>query len=202
MPLSTFLKDYLYIPLGGNRHGTLRRYLNLLLTMLIGGLWHGAAWTFVIWGGLHRLYLVINHGWRHLRQGTRIGAIERLAGGALTFIAVVIAWVFFRATSFHSATAMLAGMLGANGISVPAELGTFMLAWSWILVLLPVVFLFPNSQEFVERTFTTGAYLHLRSSAGTAWKAPAFIWVIVLGMLAALAFMHLSQPEEFLYFNF
>ena len=63
MSLSRFLRDYLYIPLGGNRRGKLRRYINLMITMLLGGLWHGANWTFLIWGGLHGLYLIINHVW-------------------------------------------------------------------------------------------------------------------------------------------
>ena len=68
MTLSRFLRDYLYVPLGGNRHGRARRYVNLMLTMLLGGLWHGASWTFVIWGGLHGAYLVVNHGWQCLRE--------------------------------------------------------------------------------------------------------------------------------------
>src|SRR4029078_9582961 len=67
--LSRFLRDYLYIPLGGHRLGSGRRYANLVITMLLGGLWHGASWTFVVWGGLHGVYLMINHGWRHLREG-------------------------------------------------------------------------------------------------------------------------------------
>ena len=69
MTLSRFLRDYLYVPLGGNRKGSLRRYLNLMITMLLGGLWHGAGWTYVAWGGLHGLYLLANHGWRNLGSG-------------------------------------------------------------------------------------------------------------------------------------
>src|SRR5438270_3861249 len=93
--LSRFLRDYLYIPLGGNRLGEQRRYLNLLLTMLLGGLWHGAAWNFVIWGGLHGLYRCINHLW-HRRRGERAlnSAMGKVASWAVTFFAVVIAWVF------------------------------------------------------------------------------------------------------------
>ena len=70
MTLSRFLKDYLYIPLGGNQHGSIRKYRNLLITMLLGGLWHGAGWTFVVWGGLHGVYLIINHLWRELMTRT------------------------------------------------------------------------------------------------------------------------------------
>src|SRR5690606_39026648 len=68
MSLSRFLRDYLYIPLGGNRKGEVRRFTNLMITMLLGGLWHGAAWTFVLWGGLHGVFLVINHGWIKIKR--------------------------------------------------------------------------------------------------------------------------------------
>src|SRR5579862_3052691 len=110
--LSRFLRDYLYIPLGGNRFGIARRYLNLMLTMLLGGLWHGAGWTFLIWGGLHGLYLVVNHQWRDHKRQWPEGAVGRAAAWGLTFIAVVIAWVFFRARTLAGAGAMLASLTG------------------------------------------------------------------------------------------
>ena len=112
MTLSRFLRDYLYIPLGGNRHGRLQRYVNLMITMLLGGLWHGAAWTFVIWGALHGVYLCINHAWANF--GPPIPqALQRPAGVVaflLTFLAVVVAWVFFRADSLASALSVLSRM--------------------------------------------------------------------------------------------
>jgi alginate O-acetyltransferase complex protein AlgI len=124
MTLSRFLRSYLYIPLGGNRHGTARRYLNLMVTMLLGGLWHGAAWTFVVWGALHGLYLIVVHLWHGLRR--RLGhdldrstLVGRIAARALTFLVVVIAWVFFRAGSFEAAWAVLSGMAGQNGVILP-----------------------------------------------------------------------------------
>ena len=80
MTLSKFLRDYLYVPLGGNRKGGARRYVNLFLTMLIGGLWHGAAWTFVIWGALHGVFLIVNHGWRALRTALGWTSAETAAG--------------------------------------------------------------------------------------------------------------------------
>ncbi|HSI60515.1 MAG TPA: MBOAT family O-acyltransferase [Ideonella sp.] len=117
--LSNFLRDYLYIALGGNRHGPARRYLYLMTTMLLGGLWHGAGWTFVFWGGLHGVYLVANHGFRALCGEARLAALARqrlFAAGswALTMAAVVLAWVFFRAASFAGAWRMLQGMAGAT----------------------------------------------------------------------------------------
>jgi alginate O-acetyltransferase complex protein AlgI len=118
--LSRFLRDYLYIPLGGNRLGQLRRYLNLMLTMLLGGLWHGAGWNFLIWGGLHGLYLCINHLWSAGRgvnpkrkppvtSTQRFGAV---LSWALSFFAVVIAGVFFRAHTLAGAWQMLRGLFG------------------------------------------------------------------------------------------
>lgn len=121
MTLSRFLRDYLYIPLGGSRETKFRRYLNLMITMLLGGLWHGAGWTFIVWGGMHGLYLMINHGWRSLTKGVGVnlaGKYFRLLSGLLTFLAVVLGWVFFRADSLATAIDMLRGMCGLNGISV------------------------------------------------------------------------------------
>ena len=109
--LSRFLRENVYIPLGGNRHGEARRNVNLMATMLLGGLWHGAAWNFVLWGGLHGLYLVV-HGqfrWR----------LPAAAGRVMTLLAVVVAWVPFRASSLDATVAMLRGMAGLNGIALP-----------------------------------------------------------------------------------
>ena len=125
MTLSAFLRDYLYFALGGNRKGSAHRYINLMTTMLLGGLWHGAGWTFVVWGGLHGFYLMVNHGWRavKVRLGWGEGGrLAKLGAGALTFLAVVVAWVFFRADSFTTAQTILAGMAGLNGVSFPTSL--------------------------------------------------------------------------------
>jgi alginate O-acetyltransferase complex protein AlgI len=114
--LSTFLRDYLYVPLGGNRKGPARRYINLFLTMLLGGLWHGAAWTFVIWGALHGAYLMVNHFWNaKVRRDRPAGRSARVAGWALTFLCVMVAWVVFRAADLTDALALYRGMLGQHG---------------------------------------------------------------------------------------
>jgi alginate O-acetyltransferase complex protein AlgI len=120
MTLSRFLRDYLYIPLGGNRHGEGRRYLNLAAVMLLGGLWHGAGWTFVIWGGLHGLYLTIHHLWQRIAPPFA-GRSFRPIAWALTFVAVVLAWVVFRAESLDAAVTMYRAMLGFDGIALPIE---------------------------------------------------------------------------------
>lgn len=129
--LSHFLRDYLYIPLGGSRKGQLRRYLNLVITMLLGGLWHGAGWTFIFWGGLHGTYLVINHLYRSVRKslGHNLkddGWLIRGVGWLATFIAVVISWVFFRANNFVTATSILKSMFGFNGIQLPVFLEPYL----------------------------------------------------------------------------
>ena len=108
--LSRFLRDYLYIPLGGNRRGPARRYLNLLVVMLLGGLWHGANWTFVAWGGLHGLMLCVNHAWRTL-GAAKFRAVEwslpRKIGVMITFVAVTLAWVAFRSETLTDTATML-----------------------------------------------------------------------------------------------
>lgn len=119
--LSTFLRDYLYVPLGGNRKGEARRYINLFLTMLLGGLWHGAAWTFVVWGALHGAFLALNHLWNaKILRGRSVGRLGRMAGWFITFLCVMIAWVVFRADSMETAMHLYRGMLGLNGAPATA----------------------------------------------------------------------------------
>ena len=177
MTLSRFLRDYLYIPLGGNRGSKLRRYRNLILTMLLGGLWHGAGWTFVIWGGLHGMYLAINHAWtalrtRYLPRQMLPRWLGRALAWAVTFLAVVMGWVYFRAASADAAWAMLQGMFGFHGIALPNALlarlnalvpgfeqlgitaflgggSQFVFTWVWILALLPLALFMPNTQQIM-----------------------------------------------------
>jgi alginate O-acetyltransferase complex protein AlgI len=113
--LSTFLRDYLYIPLGGNRHGAARAMINLIIVMFIGGLWHGAAWTFVVWGLLHGSYLAIERllrvFFKEAPWANHLGF--KLVVGTITYVAVLVAWVFFRASDFATANRLLSSMFGA-----------------------------------------------------------------------------------------
>jgi len=117
--LSRFLRDYIYIPLGGNRTGESRTLFNLILTFLIGGLWHGAAWTFVFWGFLHGMALCIHRLW--MKTGFRM---NKVIAWFLTFNFINIAWVFFRAPSFSDAVNILKAMVGLNGIVLSPNLAT------------------------------------------------------------------------------
>jgi hypothetical protein len=122
--LSGFLRDYLYIPFGGNRRGSLVRYRNLMLTMLIGGLWHGANWTFVLWGGLHGLMICVNHAWQWLKvPPLPLPPAVRIAfARIITFLGVTLCWVPFRADSFATTIRMWRVMIGFDGIPIAAPL--------------------------------------------------------------------------------
>ncbi|MBF0160758.1 MAG: MBOAT family protein [Magnetococcales bacterium] len=110
--LSRFLRNHLYIPLGGNRRGGLTTLRNLLITMLLGGLWHGAHWTFVVWGGMHGLALIVNHLWREWN----LWQMPRWFARLLTFLMVVVGWIYFRAPNLSVANSLLQSLLGVNGL--------------------------------------------------------------------------------------
>lgn len=194
--LSTFLRDYLYVPLGGNRHGTARRYLNLVLTMLLGGLWHGASWTFVLWGALHGAGLVLNHLWR-ARFGTRPGSrMGRWAGAGLTFAWVTLAWVVFRAESMEVAGALYRGMAGLNGWSshpfrgfdLPYPVAEF---YQHFLGCAGVAFCLPNSG-------TLARWLPPRVSS----RRQVVLSALATGGLFMAGVTHLGTHSAFLYFQF
>jgi alginate O-acetyltransferase complex protein AlgI len=140
MTLSRFLRDYLYIPLGGSRGGRLRQMVNLLATMLLGGLWHGANWTFVVWGGLHGAALAVNHGW----SGAGL-KLPRAAAWALTLLFVMACWVLFRSPDFKTAAEILTAMAGRNGLGRVTLDRTDLSA---LIAGAVVALLGPTSQEF------------------------------------------------------
>jgi alginate O-acetyltransferase complex protein AlgI len=122
--LSTWLRDYLYIPLGGNRRGPARTILNLMLVMVLGGLWHGAAWTFILWGAWQGLFLALERGRRRARQ--EAGAAQearRPLAVAATMLVVIVGWVLFRSATLREALSLYAGMIGLHGLGLSAALG-------------------------------------------------------------------------------
>lgn len=199
MTLSRFLRDYLYIPLGGNRKGPRRRSVNLMLTMLLGGLWHGAGWTFIIWGGLHGLYLLVNHAWQ--RAGLRLPGV---VAWPLTFIAVVCAWVFFRAENLQTAGNLLTAMFSFHfstadiAHSVPTE-AAFLLA-----ALAAIAFLLPNTQQFFSRYYTPVEEEGQQTATPQgrwAWK-PAWRYAIGIATLGIAALLLMGRVSEFIYYQF
>jgi alginate O-acetyltransferase complex protein AlgI len=210
MTLSRFLRDYLYIPLGGSRQGRVRRYVNLILTMVIGGLWHGAAWTFVLWGLFHGVCLAVNHLWQGLwtspqRRGLLPSLLTSWTARSLTFLLVVIGWVLFRAANFHSVQQMLGAMF--HLAALPAA-GTPALlkpkTWFWLAGLLGFVWLLPNTAQLTAEFQPYPAALKDPAPTGGLWARwglkPA--WACVTGLLLAIALLSLSRSGEFLYYNF
>ncbi len=211
MTLSRFLRDYLYIPLGGNRKGPARRYVNLLATMVLGGMWHGAGWTFVFWGLLHGLYLCVNHGWAAMRERMGWGEARGLLGRGLatgaTFLAVMVAWVFFRAGTFGGAGRMLAGLAGMN----PGQVGTVIpvsTALQWVVPLLVVSWTFPSTQEWMRRWKPALEYSRGSThwaSMGEGWRvswSPTILWAVLSTGAGIYAIMQMDGASEFIYYQF
>ena len=220
MTLSRFLRDYLYIALGGSRRGPAMRYRNLMLTMLLGGLWHGAGWTFVSWGGLHGLYLVVQQAWSKAFGA----ATGRWWPAALTFFAVMLAWVFFRSPDVGTAWDILGALVGANGVSLPRGLASHAAAlaqWGmqpafdgirWIelvgpglpvlLIAIVLAFKAPNTQEIfflyepaIERIFQPEGRWRF------SWR-PTRGWSLGFAALFIACIFGMNRVTEFLYFQF
>jgi alginate O-acetyltransferase complex protein AlgI len=229
MTLSQFLKDYLYIPLGGNRYGTIRRYVNLLLTMLLGGLWHGAGWTFIIWGALHGLFLVVNHVWHAVRRWLGQDPLKESANAYLrsvsvfvTFTAVTVSFVIFRASDLGAAVALFKGMTGKNdymayqcvptcgpmiqwliGIASGAAKGVFGIeAYLWAGGLLMLAWFAPNTQEIMSNYRPV---LEMpkpnKNILPFVWR-PSLVMVGIVWLIGLVAIVNLTKQSPFLYFQF
>ena len=201
--LSRFLRDYIYIPLGGNRAGEMRLYVNLLLTFLIGGLWHGAAWTFVFWGFLHGAALCLHRLW--MKTGL---SLPKIPAWLITFNFLNAAWVFFRASSIGDAFRILKGMAGLNGVLVSPNLAgsafwqkmttlgvqfghwrahlprAETMEYFLCILLIPVVLLLKNSNHYLNQFTPTWK--------NAMWAALMLTWGLLL----------LNRTSSFLYFNF
>jgi D-alanyl-lipoteichoic acid acyltransferase DltB (MBOAT superfamily) len=196
--LSRFLRDYIYIPLGGNRSGELRTYSNLFTVFLVGGLWHGASWMFVIWGALHGSAIVIHRAWKSL--GLRM---NKYLAWFITFNFINITWIFFRAKDWESALKVLGGMIGTSGIKLHHNLNIFPLN-TFNSVVYNNVFcnsnLTQHSLIMIFISFLIIIFLNNTSSmqkvslSSYAWLYTAFFF--------SIDFFNLQSNVEFLYFNF
>jgi len=174
--------------------GPLRRHVNLMITMVLGGLWHGASWNFAIWGAIHGVGLLLNHLWRELPERLR-STLPRPLSWALTLLLVAVAWVPFRAETFDSALLLWRSMLGLHGFAGPtiASLHTMM---GWIVALSSIALFAPNSQEIFSLDWRNGSATWLR------WR-PSGPWAIAVGCLFGVAIAGmLTKPTVFLYFRF
>jgi D-alanyl-lipoteichoic acid acyltransferase DltB (MBOAT superfamily) len=187
--LSTWLRDYLYISLGGNRRGTHRTVANLMITMLLGGLWHGAAWTFVIWGGLHGLYLMGERLLKKVFSGKSVAgsAMVRFGLAVLTFLLVCVAWVFFRAETLRHAVGIISAMFGVTALAAER-----------LLTRLDVV------KVCAITACLLGSHWLLRETTLEA-SVERFPWwvrsVLLSAMLAAIAIVS-GEDRAFIYFQF
>jgi alginate O-acetyltransferase complex protein AlgI len=199
--LSAWLRDYLYIPLGGNRLGSLRTYVNLFTVMVLGGLWHGANWTFVAWGAWHGAWLA---GERYL--GWTNAATKRRFAMPLTALIVLLGWVMFRAANITEAFGVYAGMLGVNGITPDlaflANITTENL--TFLLLAICVLVAEPHFKKFTDPDNATAGPLYAIAPDGTAVLAPSLLFPVVITGLFVLTVARLAEQavSPFLYFQF
>ena len=207
MTLSQFLRDYLYIALGGNRKGKTRRHINLLLTMLLGGLWHGAGWTFIIWGGLHGIYLTANHVFREFfppsNDKTVAARARAITGWLLTTLGVIFAFVVFRATSVNDAMIVLQAMIGAQsaieGDAVIKILEHADEGWDYVLLAGLIALFAPNTQEIMSRFQPASDAV----DSQTRWQwQPSILLALLTAVVLSYSIVNIGQVSEFLYFQF
>jgi len=228
MTLSRFLRDYLYISLGGNRHGSWRRYMNLVITMLLGGLWHGAAWTFVIWGGLHGLYLCINHGWRAVcgvlgLDSFRTSPLLTPIYVLTTFLASALAFLVFRATDVQSTLAILrpgfthfsfAPTATLQQVGSESFLGQCLAAlgvgpvgylpvYTLLGICLFICWFLPNTQQYMRR-YDPVLWQGMPDTTGPIefhWQ-PGWQTASLAAVLFGISLLSMSSVTEFIYFQF
>ena len=209
MTLTRFLRDYVFLPLCKSRLGKSRRYVNLVLTMVIAGLWHGAAWTFVLWGLFQGVCLVINHRWTTFwKTRPRLALLPPWltpwVGRTLTFLIVVLGSVLFRATDLRGAGHLLETMFGFG--AAPVAGSAFLLktkVWFWLACLLAFVWLLPNTIEIFHAHQTYPGVVKKGAPQGRWYQWRMGIgWACVSAVLLGIAILALSKSGEFLYYNF
>ena len=220
--LSRFLRDYLYIPLGGNRRGPRRRLLYIAITMLLGGIWHGAGWTFALWGMLHGAMLVAAHAWRQARLPALADPLAR----TLTLLGVMLAWVPFRAADLSTTVSIWAALVGVHGMggAAPSVLAGLAKAlavrapgFDWALAFalavvgggLGIALFAPNTQTLLRHWqpglpspgYESGIAERPAASAPASWH-PSWRTAALLGACLATGLMMLNRASEFIYFRF
>jgi D-alanyl-lipoteichoic acid acyltransferase DltB (MBOAT superfamily) len=226
LTLSRFFRDYVYIPMGGNRKGGARRTVNLFMTMLLCGFWHGAGWTFIVWGAYHGVLLLINHLLHAIfPQRKKKGMAKTIIYRSVTFVLVVVGWVFFRAENLDGAFSIVNAMFGGNGLSLSPRIlmllpGLEDFSWirsdgmlknavipdfgfvPWIFFAGLIAFFAPNTQQMIGQYFKdTGQGEDDGISTKILWK-PTTVWAMAISALAALSLSDMTKVSQFIYFNF
>ncbi len=208
MTLSRFIRDYVYIPLGGNRRGQARTYVNLMVSMVLVGLWHGANWTFVLWGAFHGVCLTINHMWQRYVALTgrpmKFWLIDK-ACVCVVFMLVMLGWTIFRVQDISAWGALLKGMLGVGGLQFKGmEYFWGMEEVLWLAIAFVWVVFFANTQELMKRyKVQPKGYFETIPVMQRALSFRAYGWVTTAsGLVAAWVVMHISHAREFIYFRF
>lgn len=209
MTLSGFLRDYLYIPLGGNRYGPSRTYVNLFVVMVLGGMWHGAGWTFIIWGALHGSYLLLHRFFSHqikpvLPTSDTLAPVWTAFSWVLTMILVIVAWVVFRAETLDGAINVWVGMAGLTGMVGEIKTDTFLVGWRWQAFAALVVFclIMPNLPQMAGYVSRGGRWRQFVA----ALYQPHFIGmltaIVIFGACFAMLRANSAVVSEFLYWDF
>jgi alginate O-acetyltransferase complex protein AlgI len=222
--LSRFLRDFVYVPLGGSHDGETRRSLNLLITMTLGGLWHGAAWTFILWGAFHGALLALNHAWRSLRHHGALLPGGGFFGWAATFLAFAVGMVLFRAPDLASAGRLLVAMIGFGGSTdapllpwdvwgikhgyLPEQLlrDWFGATWSvrgslWTIAALAVALAIPDTMEICDYREGEPNSDWRRTKSPLKWR-PTSAWLVAVAVLFLFAFAKIGSVKVFLYYQF
>ena len=219
--LSNFLRDYLYIPLGGNKKGLSNQFFAIMVTMLIGGLWHGASWTFIFWGFLHGVFLIINHLYRFIKIRSSTTHTSNFIYWIFTFFVVTTSWVFFRSPSFESASLIIKSMFAIDGLILPSSLylllnslvgekliGFLNITFSgsppfniissiaFLGLTFMIIILFPQSQELTKKLS-----LFFKSEIKNNYIKISFIGLLI-GLMVVYTTLRTDNPQEFIYFNF
>ena len=205
--LSRFLRDYLYIPLGGNRQGDVRTKINLMITMLLGGLWHGANFNFILWGGLHGLFLIINQAFAKLNKRGLFPVMPKSVSWILTMLCVALAWIPFRASNAAGAINMWRGAMMLSDAKLSADQLPRINITDGLMtiVLLAACVILPNTCEIFRKYDialpSSGYPKTFKESRFIQWR-PSALWAALCVFILWIAFLKLNEPSAFLYFQF
>ena len=209
--LSQFIRDYIYIPLGGNRHGSIRRSVNIITIMLISGIWHGSGATFIIWGGVHGIGLAINHTWREFRKSLGYSLenknfLSKITARIFTFLTVTILWVFFRAENLDASLSIFQSLLGLNGLSV-SDFNNIKINEDRLWFLILIVSFAPNMREIMSKHTTENKKSNSSQQSLDLEKRwyhwhPNHWWAALTAILFIVSLLELTQSREFIYFQF